>query len=278
MANYCRAVIKSLRGTGTISEMAVQSFSVRSMCSKCSTWEHNMENIIKHKSWPTMQAVTIMTGSSSSTRDCKIGNNITHGRPWSFHQNNGLHMLNQRLQYGEQYQTWRSTLSSQNNGLCSTRDCITGNNINMVVHAFPVRSMGATCSTRDCKIENNIKHGWPSDHAPFAELWAPRAQPENVIWEQYQTWQSSLFQSEQWPPRAHCSTRDCNMGNNIKHGSPRFSSQNNHSTCSTRDCNIGNNIRNGGPHFSSQNNGLYVLNQRLQCGTISKMVMNSIIE
>jgi hypothetical protein len=100
----------------------------------------------------------------------------------------------------------------------------------MAVQFFPVRTMGSTCSTRDCNMEtipNMAVHAFP-----------------------IRTMVST------------CSTRDCITGNNIKHGGPIFSSQNNGSTlfqseqrvqsfpvrtmgssCSSRDCTMGNNIK-----------------------------------
>jgi hypothetical protein len=166
-----------LQYRGTISNMAVHAFPVRTM------------------------------GSTCSTRDCNMGNNIKHGGAHFSSENNGLHVLNQRLQY-------RRTIS------------------NMAVHAFPVRTMGSTCSTRYCNIGQQYQT-WRSTLFQ-SEQWAPHAQPETATWgtisnmavhafpvrtmgstcstrdcnigEQYQTWRSTLFQSEQWAPRAQPDT------------------------------------------------------------------------
>jgi hypothetical protein len=119
-----------------------------------------------------MQAVIIMTGSSSSTRDCKIGNNITHGRPWSFHQNNLLHVLDQKLHYREQYQTWQSNIFQSEQWVQSFPVRTMG------PISFPVRTMGSSCSSRDCNMGNNIKM---ANHALFAEQLDPHAQPGTAI-------------------------------------------------------------------------------------------------
>ncbi len=168
-----------------------------------------------------------------STRDCNMGNNIKHGGPCFSSQNNGLHVLNQRLQYGEQYQTWRSSLfqSEQWAPRAQPETAPWGTISEMAVHTFPVRTIGFVCSTRDCNTENNIKHGgpifssqnnglhmlnhrlqfweqyqtWPSKLFE-SEQWAQCSKPETAIWEQYQIWRSNLFQSEQWAPSAQLET------------------------------------------------------------------------
>ncbi len=160
---------------GTISEMAVQSLPVRTRAQPETALQGTISNMVVH-------AFPVRTmGSTCSTRDCNMGNNIRNGGPIFSSQNNGLHVLNQRLHYGED-QTWQSTFSSQNK-LWAPRaqpgTAIWGTISEMMVQSFPVRTMGSTRSTRDCNMGNNIRNGGPCFFQ--SEQWAPHAQPETAI-------------------------------------------------------------------------------------------------
>jgi hypothetical protein len=203
-------------------------------------------------------------GSTCSTRDCKMRNNIRNGGQIFSGQNNGLHVLNQRLQSGEQYQTWRSKLfqSEQWAPRAQLDTVLQGTISDMAVQSFPIRTMGSMCSTRHCVTGNNIRHGGPifSSQNNGLHVLNQRLQYE----EQYQKWRSNLFQSEQWAPRAQPETAIWGTVSEI--AVQAFPLRTMSSTCSTRECNMWNNIINSGPSFSSQNNGLNVLNQRLRYG------------
>jgi hypothetical protein len=171
-------------------------------------------------------------GSTCSTRYCNMGNNIKNGGPHFSSQNSGLYVLNQT-----ETAIWGTISKMVVQSfpiLLNQRLQYRGTISNMAVHAFSVRTMGSTCSTRYCNIG-----------------------------EQYQTWRSTLFQSEQWAPRAQPDTA---IRGTISKIAVRAFQSEQWALCAQpdRDCNMGNNIRNGGPIFSSQNNRLHMLNQRLQ--------------
>ncbi len=213
-----------------ISEIAVQFFTVRTL-GMCSTRDCITGNNIKH-GWPSDHAPFAEQSVSRDQPETALRGTISNMADqvtMLLLQNNGCHVINQRLRYGEQYQTW---LTKWPCSFC--------------------RTMGVTWSTRDCVTGNNIKHGWPSDHAPFAEHGCHVINQRLRYGEQYQTWLTKwpcffcrtmgvtwslinqrLRYGEQyqtwltkWPCSFcrtmgdMCSTRDCVTGNNIKYGWP----------------------------------------------------------
>ncbi len=146
-------------------------------------------------------------GSTCSTRDCNMmRNNIRNGGPSFSSQNNRHHVLNQRLQYEEQYQKWRSKFfqSEQQASRAQPETAIWGTISEMVVQAFPVRKIGSMCSTRDYIMGNNIINGSP--------IFSRQNNGLHVLnqtlqyGEQYHEQRCNLFQSEKWAPTAQPET------------------------------------------------------------------------
>jgi hypothetical protein len=188
-------------------------------------------------------------------------NNIKHGGPIFSSHNNGLHVLNQRLQYGEQYQKWRSNLfqSEQWASRAQPETAIRRTISNMAVQPFPVIIMGSTCSTPRLQYGEQYQK-WQSNLYQSEHVLNQRLHYR----EQYQTWWSTLFRSEQWDPRAQPETAI--WGTISEMAVQSFPVRTMGSTCSTRDCITGK-IKHGSPRFPVRTNyGLHVLNQGLQYG------------